>query len=326
MIESYFPSQEKYRVIKSFKNGIDLIEADGHHYVSKIYPVNSDRGRLSFFENLQNFTSEKLGISPFVIKTIYGKTNALTSDGIIELTDYVEGEDFDLNKIKNTGSFFGEVGAFLGKVHRVFEEFALLNPGKPDSLLNYYPESSTHLLDLQLTYEKERVGAFWVEMLAEKRRIVTELSAERNGFQDLPRGIVHGDFYPKNILFDKDMKIIGLIDYAQAGEFFRCYEIIRGLIQTNKFLGRIEIEPEFLAKYLEGYCEHINPNNSEYQKMLDLYIYLQASDISFNKISVVSGDDEDLKSYSKFRFDSLLSLYRNREVLNEVLLKICQKD
>lgn len=316
----YFPNLGKYFVVKNIKNDVELLKIGNKKYVLKLYPKNIDRERITFFERLQNFTSESLGILPGIVKTIDGRFNVSTPNGTYELSGYLENNDFDDKKIVDVGQFFFDIGHFLGQVHSVFENYSRKSKGVLKSVLNFYPEFPEHLDKLLESYQVNQVNPSWTEILRGKIDIAKNLSVEIGSFGGLPTGIVHGDFYPKNLLFDKHMRIVGLIDYAQAGEFVRCYEVIRAFVQTNKYLRRIDVDPENLKSFLKGYQENIKLQKIELEKMLDFFVFIQASDISFSSIVIVKGNDEGLKDYAKYRFENLVSLYKNRELLNKVIL------
>ncbi|KKT36360.1 MAG: Homoserine kinase [Candidatus Collierbacteria bacterium GW2011_GWB1_44_35] len=315
--DAFFDHIEGFNFLRQIKENVFLIEINGEKYVLKVYDEKCDRNRLTFFENLQNHTSDALSISPKVVPTLFGNLNVQIGHDIWELCEYEEGQDFNPEK-KRPEQVFYDTGLFLGQVHRVFESYHSENLSTPDSILLHFPDSPAHIFELLSEYYQSRVGQEWQKILEEKISIAESLK-EYNDFSTLPQQIVHGDFYPRNLLYDEEMNIKGLIDYAQAGIYYRCYEVIRAAIQTNKYLGFIELKPEYLSHFLEGYSKSVELTKDEAEMMLSLYIFIQASDISFFKTDIVLGDNSALKDYATYRHKSLVSLTQNSLELNNII-------
>lgn len=321
ILKNYFSHPEEVKVLDIFQENVISVELDGKKYTIKKYPQDFSPERAEFITRLQNIVINEMGILPPVIPTLEGPLFVRIGDHIYDLTELVDNVEPDSNDIENAENFFFKIGSFVGSLHTSFSKFNTEDSLVLDSLLNIYHPTSNHFAELMTEYESEDVAEEWIKILQEKSNIATHYANVIGLFSELPRSIVHGDVYMKNLLFDKNQKIIGLIDFAHAGIFFKCYEVFRSFIQTNKFLNEVDIDPDHLKIFLEGYTTTSSLEDIELQMMLDLFIYTQAADISFLDTTTVKSGNSTA-DYAKFRFNSLLSLHENRERLQAVINEV----
>ncbi len=297
---------------------------DDKKYVVKEYSPVFTPERLNFFEELQNFTSEKINVLPRVTTTLEHKLNVQLDGFGYDLTEFVKSENFEKSKVKDVGRFFFDIGSFVGNLHSIFSEFE--NSGYPTtkSLLNIVPNTPIHMINLLKDYKEAGVDESWVRIVEDKITIVGHYFPIVNLFGKLPQKIVHGDLYLKNILLDENLKVVGLIDFEQAGTFFRCYEVMRSIVQTNRFFQHVDIDPLYLKSFLKGYLNKYSLDEVELKNMLDLYIYIQASDVSFLDIDTIKNGNEEVREYARYRFDSLNSLHNNHQLLSRSINELWQ--
>ncbi len=321
ILKFHYPNFKEYTFQKKLEKNAFLVKSQNKQFVLKKYDQKITKERLQFFEELQNMTNAYMQISPQVLKTKDGNLNVHRNSFYYDLTEFVEGEMIQREQVKNISEFFYKIGLFVGKLHKSFSEIESKGQITMNSLLYTAPESPKHLVDLLDSYYKAQIDDSWKEIIKEKITIVNSYTDHLKVFNALPRKIVHGDLYLKNLLFDKSQKIIGLIDFVQAGVFFRCYEVIRALIQTNKFFQNTDIEARYIKQYLKGYLQGNSLDESEIHNMLDFYIYVQASDTAFLDIETIVNGGKEINEYAKYRSNSLHALFRNRHLLNEVIYK-----
>lgn len=317
VLRFYFPNPESSTFLKKFKDNVFLIGMDGRKYVVKEYLPTFTPERLKFFEELQNFTSERMRVPPKVLTTRDQELNVQLGGFGYDLTEFVKNKNIDRTQVKDIGMFFFNIGSFVGNLHKTFSEFA--DSGQPtiSSLLNIPQNTPNHMIDHLKRYREDDVDESWVKIVEDKIAMVDRYSPVLYSFESLQQKIVHGDLYLKNILLDREQKVVGLIDFAQAGTFFRSYEVMRAMVQTNKFFQRVDIDPLYLKRFLKGYLNMCPLNEVELKNMLDLYIFIQASDISFLDIDTVKNGSDATREYAKYRFDSLNSLHRNHQLLTK---------
>ena len=313
VLSFYFPNPERPVLLRRIKSDVFLIGVGSKKYVVKEYSPTFSPERLNFFEDLQNFTSERMGTLPQVMETSEKQLNVLCDGFGYDLTEFVKSKTIDRNEVKNKETFFFYMGSFVGNLHRTFSEFEKTGHPTIKSLLKIDSDTPKGLEDLLKRYQEKGIGEPWVQMVKDKIALVGAYSSVPDSFALLPQRVVHGDLYLKNILLDKNQKIIGLIDFANSGTFFKCYEVIRAVIQTNRFFQKADLDPAHLKSFLLGYLENCELCEDEFEKILSLYIYAQAADASF--LDIDSIHDSETKKYAMYRFNSLNSLHRNHQLL-----------
>jgi len=321
---NYFPNKKDCVFLSKLQNrdNVFLIELNSKKYVLKKYKTgkNIDTRRVTFFGDLQNFTNNKLGLLPQVIKTTKQKLCVKQDKEIFQITEYLDNKDVNKRDISKHDGFFYDIGVMVSKIHNALTEYERNNKVHYRALLKFYPnDPSKHLLKLLSQYKKQNIGDKYQKILKAKIKIVDGYNVNQDTFQKLPIKIVHGDLHVYNLLFDKKFNIIGLVDYTKAGLFFRCYEVIRAFVQTNKYLGNLLVNPLDLKKYLKGYCRFSQLNQDEVSTMLDLYIFIQATDSSFLKVKDFKNDNKSSLEYGLYRFKSLKHLIKNRESLIKII-------
>ncbi len=321
ILKFYYPNFKEYNFQKKLDTNIFLIESKGEQYVIKAYDKKLTKKRLLFFEELQNMTNTQMQISPLVVRTNDGSLNVNVDGFYYDVAEFVKGETLLREQINEISDFFYKIGFFVGKLHKSFLEIEKLNKNAMESLLHIEPESPKHLIALLKNYQKARIEKMWKDILKRKIEIVNIYANDIEMFKILPRKIVHGDIYLKNIIFNNAQEIIGLIDFYQAGIFFRCYEVMRVLVQINILFQTTEIAPQHTECYLKGYFQNNTLNEIEIRNMLDFYIYVQASDVAFLDIETITNGGKEINKYAKYRAKSLNSLFINRRLLNNTIYK-----
>lgn len=322
VLKHYSNNSGQMTLRRKFKDNVSLVSVDGTNRVIKEYSTTVSSERLEFFEGLQNFTNARLGIQPYVIGTVENKLHVNLGTASFDLTNFVKNERVKGREVGDVEKFFFDIGFFVGKLHSIFSEFEGQNPSILDSELKINMDGRDDMNALFESYQTSGVDESWSALLKEKIKMMDAYYPVVSIFRDLPRRIVHGDLYPKNILLDKKHRIVGLIDFAQSGKFFRCYEVMRAIIQTNRMFGLTDLEPKYVKSFLKGYLVNNTLETSELENMLDLYIFAQSADLYFLDAKTLTSNDVDAKNYAKFRFDSLSSLHKNRMSINRAIKEL----
>ena len=94
-----------------------------------------------------------------------------------------------------------------------------------------------------------------------------------DGVYGLPQQVVHGDFYVGNVVFTGGATIARLIDFDQSCVFYRCYEVLRGLMTSILHVPE-SLRLECLRAYLSAYCRVMGLTWLEIMTMLPLYYFV----------------------------------------------------
>jgi homoserine kinase type II len=131
------------------------------------------------------------------------------------------------------------VGSALARLHLASEGFSDHRPGR------YEPfEIGSRLAKIILRNRPELASA--VAVLGPE---MTQLGPERAG--ELPMGVIHGDLFVDNVLYDEAGTLTALIDFEQASWGRLAYDLA---VTTLAFgYGRDDFRPEIVRALIEAY-------------------------------------------------------------------------
>jgi len=326
ILKNYFYDAKNFKIKKLNDNAL-LIAHKSNNFVLKKYPLEINnkklnRTRINFLGKIQTFVSKNLSIKPKLIFTLKNETSVAYDHHLYQLIEYVSNYPPNPRLIKNKELFYNYIGSFLGKLHASLKEYSKLHSqeNSPESILKFNRKGIRELYDLLKKYEKNNIGNEWKLLLIKKIEIAKQFCNQVEDFRVLPKQIVHGDFWIQNILFDKNQKIIGLIDYAQGGIFYKSYELIRSALSLDRFFKLKKINPRYLRAYIKGYSKYSKIKRKELQLAIDMYIFIQATNSFCVDIDTLKNKDKKLIDYGKYRFNKLVELYAARNYLKREVL------
>lgn len=138
-----------------------------------------------------------------------------------------------------------------------------------------------------------------------------------NKMQDTPKQIVHGDFYLDNLIFTEGMKW-KIIDYEQAGMFYKDYEIARALFMVcynpnDNSLNNLNK----IYSFLNGYRQYNSFKDINY--IIELFLYSTANSLycfeDWNNLNQSS------KEFAMYKNKMLMWITKNKEKISQQRLK-----
>lgn len=299
-------------VVQVFKDNVALVQVDDTELVIKQYPKDVCANRAHFITSLHTRVNTALGLSPAMVETPNHRYFIELGEHAYDVTEFVRNTPLTAENVPDVSQFLFSIGTFVGAMHR--EMSRVSTNGHPDrqARLKIQPPTGEHFKSLLSLYEEHAIDKEWKQIIVSKMALSAEYSAAVGLASKLPRKVIHGDVYYKNILFNENLEIIGLIDYERAGIFYRIYEVIRAFVQINTFFNGVTIEPDDITQFLKGYLLHNSLESIELHTMIDLYLYTQAADISFLDPSTILQNAVDAE-YGKLRYNNLLLLHNNRD-------------
>lgn len=119
----------------------------------------------------------------------------------------------------------------------------------------------------------------------------------------LPRGIVHGDFHPGNILLDE--RRAALIDTDRACAFLPCYEVMRAMVYCVRPAEGGAAGERRARRFLAGYESRRPLTAHERACMADVYVRVQLAD-TYCLVPTPSGPLRGVhRRHARFRFAAL---------------------
>jgi Ser/Thr protein kinase RdoA (MazF antagonist) len=189
------------------------------------------------------------------VPTATGETFLALDEELYEIEQFVEGQPYDHSRPAHLDAAARTLGLF----HTLASGFS------PRALCGqhdlYHPLNAGSILDnlLEAWQIDDAVGV--ASVVRQIHELVASLSACFAGHVELPRQVIHGDYYAGNLLFDGD-RIVAVVDYDKANRQPRMAEVAEALIYFSSprednlrhlvYTGFLEWEP--FARFLKHYC------------------------------------------------------------------------
>ena len=173
----------------------------------------------------------------------------------ILIKEWIEGkviEHFDFNMLK-------QAGATMAKLHQV---------PVPDFL----PKKHPYGLQVFLEFQDKGIDELYESWLKEQAALIT-----KNLPKNLPCGLIHGDLFFDNILFEGD-KIEAIIDFEEACYYHLIFDLGMAVIGLCRTDGNIDLTK--VKALIKGY-EAIRPLSSVEKEALPLFIQYAATATSW---------------------------------------------
>ena len=184
------------------------------------------------------------------------------SDAVVSLFPWLPGRT--LARAEVAAAHARQVGAALARLHLAGEEFADRRPGR------YEPPEIDRRLALVTAAAATRP-----ELQAAVATLAPELAAlRRERHADLPLGLIHGDLFIDNVLFDAAGSdgaisetetgtgaLVALLDFEQASWGRFAYDLAVTLLAFA--FGRDDFRPEIVRALFEGYAGVRAPGAAE---------------------------------------------------------------
>jgi homoserine kinase type II len=134
-----------------------------------------------------------------------------------------------------------QVGRALGLLHKAGDTFPDRRPGR------YEPAEIERRLETIAPHAA--IDPLLADALARLRPELTSLRASRK--DELPTGLIHGDLFIDNVLFDGD-QLVALLDFEQASWGRLAYDLAVTVMAWA--FGGDDFRPEIVAGIFEGYA------------------------------------------------------------------------
>lgn len=211
-----------------------IIESDRGHYLLKRRPKGKDDPQhVAFAHAIQDYLAERSFPLPHLINTRKSKDALLRiRDGVYELFEYIDSQPYD-----SSLAAASEAGRMLGLFHRLIANCPATPPSEPATFHNAphvvstFKKTAELLLSLPSAKGRERDI---VETLKGLREIYKDAAArvEEMGLSRWASQIIHGDWHPGNMLFDKG-RVVAVIDFDSARMGPRILDVANGVLQFS---------------------------------------------------------------------------------------------
>ena len=244
-----------------------FIQTEKSKYILKEYKDNAIEGALAFESAvIQHLFNHQLPVvGP--ISTIHDTILVAWGQTLYTLSPFIQGymyrDYFMLTGEKQ--SHIRQAGQFLGRMHACTDHVVLTGHKEWPSIEQRLPILESFLesvnakgVEKSLTDAIEDMVKLWHELL-EKRAV----------YDALPHCIVHEDFGPYNLIYQKG-HLVGVIDFMDAHWDYRIKDLVYSLMMFTR-TRHYPFQPELVQTFLDSYLSHIDVDEIEWEVMSDLF-------------------------------------------------------
>lgn len=233
-----------------------IISSDMGKFILKRRPHDKDDVyRVAFAHAVQNHLNQQ-GFPVAALVTTRDKKNTVLNinNHVYELFEYISGKRYDQSNPATTNA-----GCQLGRFHLFIADF----PSQFKSLKETYHDSTAVRSHLKSISKNEvHSNGKKLSKLGETLSMLynySSTSVNQLGFENWPCQIIHGDWHPGNMLFDKD-KVIAVLDFDSVKVAPVVCDLANGILHFSIVGGRPNPAdwPDYLnlekfKLFLEGY-------------------------------------------------------------------------
>jgi homoserine kinase type II len=185
--------------------------------------------------------------TPVPMRTPAGDPFAIWQGHLVSLFPWVAGRT--LSRVELIPAHASAVGAALARLHVAGADFTDRRPSR------YEPAEIEARLARITSLARPELAAAVATLGPE----LAELAGERD--PRLPRGVIHGDLFVDNVMYDEAGRLVALIDFEQAAWGRFGYDLA---VTTLAFgFGRDDFRPEIVRALLDAYRAVRTPTSEE---------------------------------------------------------------
>lgn len=287
-----FSPEEMAIILSHYDLGVisDIREfARGSHLAAKVM-ITTDRGRfllkrrpkgrddpykVAFAHSLQRHLAEKHFPLPHLVGRRRDDNSMLKlGDIIYEVFEYIEGGPYDGGLLATFQS-----GKTLALFHQLLADFESQYAPPPGtyhaakSVLDAIPRMADALRRLPSTQGKERELTHTLTRIREIYSL-SAAAANEAGLMKWATQIIHSDWHPGNMIFDREGHVVAVIDYDAARVAPRVIDVANGCLQFSMVTGGMDptkwedrTDLERARRFLRGYDERNVLSHAEFQAL-----------------------------------------------------------
>lgn len=214
-----------------------LIQTAAGTFLLKRRAARADRlERAAFSHELTRHLAERGLPVPRLIATRDGRTLLELDQRLFEMYEYMAGEPYDASLSRTTSA-----GQMLARLHAAGADFQS-GRAAPEHSYHDLPAVRAGLNSIpSVTSGHDSVIGREAELLAATQWLherYDEAAAEANalGFGGWPRGVIHGDWHPGNLLFSGP-RVRAVLDLESARRAPRVVDVANGMLQFSIIRG-----------------------------------------------------------------------------------------
>lgn len=292
-------SNSNYRIIITTPQGNTPAVLTIHETPDKVSTVRPlhDTERLIHFMGFLSEASAETGqkLFPLLRKNtagdVYCKLSFAGVTKCVSIADYIDGKHMAPQTARGFSTTqCQKVGTLMARFHRISASYphpeTIENPCAPNRLRPLLERYATAPQYNRISEALTDIEAHWQQQI-----------------QTLPKGVMHGDLFPENLLVKgRDTKII---DFGEAGHGLLLYDAAIAAFAFAKTDGKLDMEKA--NALLKGYCQEMELSVREqhnYKKLFPFMIEAAAVRFAVSRLHYVAlgrdlSPDEAIEIYDE---------------------------
>ena len=244
-----------------------LLQTEKLRYILKEYKDHAIEDALVFESAvLQHLSNHQL---PVVrpISTIHDAVFAAQGNTLYTLSPFIQGymyRDYFMT-LKQKRSHIQQAGQFLGHMHACTDHVVLTGEKEWPSSEQRLPILETFLKAIT----KKTLNESLANAIEEMIELWYNLLENRTAYDELPHCIVHEDFGPYNLIYEK-AHLVGVIDFMDAHWDSRIKDLVYSLMMFTR-TRHFPFQPDLVHAFLVPYISQIKVKEIEWEVMSDLF-------------------------------------------------------
>lgn len=299
-----------------------VITDDGD-YVARVYRPYVSVSRLTAIQFVRLTLAESGVPCIKAVPTVDGEPWMLLEDRLVEVERFVEHDS-----VMDSWDRLGQGLPWLGRIHSVLQNITVERDGSRPLFANHIDPFETLAGTLRGTQRVRSWNPSPSELLLVE---AAEELAERVSFAErpitpqLPRQLVHGDFWHNNVFFHAD-RVVLVTDFDFMGERARIDDLALTLYYTNSTFSQDRASPariHLLRSLTDAYNQGLDvPLNENERAALPLAIARQPLWWIGRWLATLDNEDEARRGFADLAPDIAwaLQIVRNLELWQEAFV------
>lgn len=227
-----------------------FLDTDQGKYILTLYEKRVDRNDLPFFLDLMKHMAENALPAAKPVKDKSGTTLQELCGRAAAIIEFAPGKSHAVPSIDNCSA----MGTMLARAHNVVGTFA--QDRKNDLSLQGW-----HSLKNACIKNADTCKSGMASLIMDEFLYLDQHWPDTND-SNLPRGVIHADFFPDNVLFDEQGNISGLIDFYFSCTDFFVYDLAI-CINAWCFDNKHQLDRQKCKSLLSSYHKERNISDAE---------------------------------------------------------------
>ncbi len=305
------------KVEKGFSSYNYKVETGNGVFFLKKHRI-SGADRIETIEKVEDFFIQNKIPVIGPIRSKNGNLHEVINHSCYVLYPFISGKQYETGNIPI--DIIKVMGRELAKAHLLTKNGII---GKYDEDTHFKLQEKEHIIFeieelLKIIKPENDFDVLSIDGLNLKKKLVSECTTTFESLNMNDRHLCFGDYYPDNVFFTEDGKILNIFDLDMAGPTPRMYELVRSCSLTCFWHGYNLENIEKAKIFIKSYFDIYSFTSTEFRSAIELYYTKSFYSIWREYLHYVKEDFRNDITY-KTNLEEIYYLTENREKLINIL-------